>query len=78
MEVPGTSLFPYWNLGYKPRQATFACFVSETGAAGSVKEKTVPPSGFGTAHNLPPWPFMMSWQIDKPIPIPFGFVVTKG
>ena len=33
---------------------------------------------FGAAHNRPSWASTIDLQIDRPIPIPSGFVVKSG
>ena len=33
---------------------------------------------FGAAHNRPSWASMIDRQIDRPIPMPSGFVVKSG
>src|SRR5579862_2284991 len=45
---------------------------------GSVKENTAPWGELGVARSRPPWPSISDRLIDKPIPIPFAFVVKKG
>jgi FixJ family two-component response regulator len=44
-------------------------------AAGSVNRNMAPRGSLALIHNRPPWPLMMVWQIDSPIPTPLVLVV---
>ncbi len=44
----------------------------------SVKRKIVPPPGLGSTQSRPPCASMMVREIDRPMPMPSGLVVTKG
>ena len=56
--------------------APVPCHVSVE--AGSVKWKSAPPSSESASHIWPPCASTMPRQIDKPTPMPDGFVVTNG
>src|SRR5262249_11152126 len=43
--------------------------------SGSVNEKLAPPPSFGSAHSRPPWASMIERLIERPHPMPSGFVL---
>ena len=45
---------------------------------GRTNWNTAPLGVFPTNHNRPSWASMMERQIDRPIPMPSGFVVNSG
>jgi hypothetical protein len=60
--------------------STFPCitYAFGTETSGSLKRNVAPPPVRFSAHIRPPWASTIVRAMDKPIPMPFGFVVKNG